>query len=93
MYLNDFDWFVTCELGGAYLRYVNDFVLFSDNKRLLREWRAAIVSRLEHERLTIYAAQAQALSAAAGIAWLGFVVFPAHRLLKRRNAVHFTRKF
>lgn len=26
-----------------------------------------------------------------GIPWLGFVVFPTHRLLKRRNAVNFTR--
>ena len=25
-----------------------------------------------------------------GIPWLGFVVYPTHRLLKRRNAVNFT---
>lgn len=27
-----------------------------------------------------------------GIPWLGFVVYPFHRLLKRRNAVTFTRR-
>lgn len=27
-----------------------------------------------------------------GIPWLGFVVYPTHRLLKRRNAVNFTRR-
>ncbi len=94
VYLNDFDWFVTRELGcGAYLRYVDDFVLFSDSKRLLRQWRAAVVGRLERERLTIHVPQAQALPVVAGIPWLGFVVYPGHCLLKRRNAVHFTRKF
>ena len=27
-----------------------------------------------------------------GIPWLGFVVYPTHRLLKQRNAVNFTRR-
>jgi hypothetical protein len=93
VYLNDFDWFVTRELGcPAYLRYVDDFILFSDSKRVLLEWRAAIIARLGRERLTVHATQAQALPTCAGIPWLGFVVYPTHRLLKRRNAVNFTRK-
>ena len=93
VYLNDFDWFVSRALGcGAYLRYVDDFALFSDSKRVLRAWQAALIERLKCERLTIHAAQAQALPTRAGIPWLGFVVYPTHRLLKRRNAVNFTRK-
>lgn len=93
VYLNDFDWFVTRELGcAAYMRYVDDFVVFSDNKHELLEWRGAIITRLERERLTIHAAQAQSLPTKAGIPWLGFVVYPTHRLLKRRNAVNFTRR-
>ncbi len=28
----------------------------------------------------------------SGIPWLGFVVYPTHRLIKRRNAVNFTRR-
>jgi len=27
-----------------------------------------------------------------GIPWLGFVVYPTHRLLKKRNVVNFTRR-
>lgn len=35
-YLNPLDWFITQDLGcSAYLRYVDDFVLFSDSKRQL----------------------------------------------------------
>lgn len=29
---------------------------------------------------------------AQGIPWLGFVIYPSHRWLKRRNAVNFTRR-
>ena len=33
VYMNGFDWFVRRELGcAAYLRYVDDFALFSDSK-------------------------------------------------------------
>ncbi len=94
VYLNDFDWFVTRELGcAAYLRYVDDFVLFGDDKRTLWQWKNAIIDRLAMERLTIHEAQTQVSPTRCGIPWLGFVVYPSHRLLKRRNAVNFTRKF
>ncbi|MGZ8245096.1 reverse transcriptase domain-containing protein [Methylomagnum sp.] len=94
VYLNDFDGFVTRELGcPAYLRYVDDFALFGDCKATLWAWKAAIVARLARERLTIHEAEAQVLPTRCGIPWLGFVVHPTHRLLKGRNAVKFTRKF
>jgi RNA-directed DNA polymerase len=91
IYLNDFDWFVQRELGCfAYLRYVDDFVLFG-SKRELWAHKQAVVARLAHERLMVHATQMQVLPCACGIPWLGFVVHPTHRLLKRRNAVNFTR--
>ena len=93
VYLNDFDWFVERELGcAAYLRYVDDFVLFGDDKRELWAHKQAIINRLAQERLTVHAAQMQVLPAHCGIPWLGFVVYPTHRLVKRRNAVNFTRR-
>lgn len=94
VYLNDLDWFVRRDLGcDAYLRYVDDLALFSDSKTRLWAWKNAIVARLAQERLTIHETQAQALPTRCGIPWLGFVVYPTHRLLKRRNAVNFTRRF
>ena len=93
VYMNDFDWFVLRDLGcGAYSRYVDDIALFSDSKAKLWAWKEAIIARLAGERLTIHEAQAQVLPTRCGIPWLGFVVYPTHRLLKRRNAVNFTRR-
>ncbi|MEF8768802.1 reverse transcriptase/maturase family protein [Candidatus Accumulibacter contiguus] len=93
VYLNDFDWFVQRQLGcGAYLRYVDDFALFGDDRKTLWQWKEALIARLAQERLTIHASEAQVLPTRCGIPWLGFVVYPTHRLLKRRNAVNFTRR-
>ncbi len=92
-YLNGLDWFVTRELGcRAYLRYVDDFALFSDSKRQLKAWRRRIGRYLAGLRLTIHATSAQVMPSAQGVPWLGFVVFPAHRRLKRQNVTRFRRR-
>lgn len=93
VYMNDLDQFVTRELGcAAYLRYVDDFCLFSDCKRELWAWRERIIGRLARLRLTAHEREAQVMPTTQGIPWLGFVVYPNRRLLKRRNAVGFTRR-
>jgi len=93
VYLNDFDWFVQRELGcAAYLRYVDDFALFGDDKHRLWSCKRAIVERLAQDRLIVHESKMQVLPSDCGIPWLGFVVYPTHRLLKRRNAVNFTRR-
>ncbi|MBL8666323.1 MAG: hypothetical protein JNM48_02540 [Rhodospirillales bacterium] len=85
-YLHPFDQFVTRELGcRAYLRYVDDFALFSDNKNELWAWKAAIIDRLASLRLIIHEARAQVVPVDEGIPWLGFVVFPTHRRVKGRK--------
>ncbi len=92
-YLNPLDWFITRELGcRGFLRYVDDFALLSDSKRQLWHWKKAIIQFLADLRLTIHAGAGQALPVTAGIPWLGFVVYPTHRRLKRRNVVQFQRR-
>jgi retron-type reverse transcriptase len=92
-YLNPLDHFVRRELVcPAYLRYVDDMALFSDSKSQLWEWKAAVVERLQRFRLTIHDRSAQVQPTEAGVPWLGFVVYPTHRLLKARKAVHATRR-
>jgi hypothetical protein len=92
-YLTPLDWFVTRTLQcEAYLRYVDDFALFSNSKRQLWHWKRQIVDFLAGQRLRIHTTKAQVVPATSGIPWLGFVVYPTHRTLKRRNTVRFRRR-
>jgi len=92
-YLNPFDHFVKRELRcPAYLRYVDDFALFSDHKAELWAWKRAILERLGAWRLTLHETAAQVAPVESGIPWLGFVVYPTHRRVKARNVVKFSRR-
>jgi retron-type reverse transcriptase len=93
VYMNPLDWFIQRDLRcPAYLRYVDDFALFSNDKAQLWAWKTAIVQRLAQMRLTIHEREAQVAPCGQGIPWLGFVVYPTHRRLKRRNVVNFRRR-
>jgi retron-type reverse transcriptase len=92
-YLNPFDHFVKRELRcKGYLRYVDDFVLFAGDKRTLWAWRAALVERLARLRLTIHERRAHPRPVTEGIPFLGFVVFPTGRRLKRRKGIAYRRR-
>jgi len=91
-YLNPLDHFVKRELHCAgYVRYVDDLLLFADDKQTLHAWREAIVDQLADLRLTIHPS-AHPRPVTEGIPFLGFVVFPTHRRLKRRKVIHYRRR-
>ncbi len=91
VYLDPFDHFIKRELGcPGYVRYVDDLLLFGMDKRELWHWKAALKRRLWQLRLTIHP-HAQPRPVSEGIPFLGFVVFPDRRRLKRRKVVHFRR--
>ena len=92
-YLSPFDHFVQKELGcPAYVRYVDDFLLFGDDRQQMWRWKQAIIGRLARFRLTIHEGSAQVRPVVEGIPFLGFTVFPGHRRLKRRKGVIFHRR-
>jgi RNA-directed DNA polymerase len=85
-YLHALDVFVMRQLGcNAYLRYVDDFALFSDSKQQLWAWKSAIIEFLAKLRLTIHEGPAQVVPVTQGIPWLGFVVYPDRRRVKGRK--------
>jgi RNA-directed DNA polymerase len=93
IYLNQFDHFIRRELKcPAYLRYVDDFLLFSDDKRQLWDWKRSIIGRLATLRLTLHEEQAQVFPTCTGIPFLGFRIFPSYRMVKRRKVVLFRRR-
>ncbi len=94
VFMNGFDHFVKRTLKApAYLRYVDDLLVFAQDKRQLWEWRAAMLDYLAGLRLTIHAGSAHPRPVTEGLPFLGFAVFPDHRRLKARKAVAFGRKF
>jgi RNA-directed DNA polymerase len=91
VYLNGFDHFVKRQLHClAYVRYVDDFLLFGDDKARLWEWSREIISRLARLRLALHPLQVYPVQ--TGIPFLGFRIYPAHRRLKRRKGVAFQRR-
>jgi len=92
-YLSPLDHFIRRELGcSAYLRYVDDFLLFGNNKTEMMKWRDAIVKRLERLRLTIHKGSAHPHSVEKGIPFLGFRLFPDYRRVKQRKGFAYRRK-
>ncbi len=92
-YLNRLDQFVKRELGcKPYLRYVDDFLLFADDKQTLWSWRKQIIEKLQSMRLVIHEERAIPRPVTDGVKFLGFVIFPEKRLLKREKGLAYQRK-
>lgn len=66
---------------------MDDFALFADTKEQLWEWKQAIRERLSSLRLRFHETCAQVIPTKDGIPWLGFVIYPQHRRVKRRKVV------
>ncbi len=94
VYLNPLDHFVKRQLKcRAFCRYVDDFLLFHDDKGILHGWRAAIEDYLVDLRLTVHPEKSVVFPTGNGIPFLGFVLYPDRRRLKIKNVRAFLRRF
>ena len=83
-YLNGLDHFVKEHLKAAhYLRYVDDFALFSEDAEFLTEARLAIEVQLATLRLRIHPIKSQLFETRLGTNFVGFRVLP--NLIRVRN--------
>lgn len=93
VYLNALDQFCKRTLGcRAYVRYVDDILLFASDKRTLWEWLAAIQAYLTRLRLSLHPGN-HPKPVTEGIPFLGFVVFPQRRRLKRAKAIFYRQRW
>ncbi|HSG44547.1 MAG TPA: reverse transcriptase/maturase family protein, partial [Anaerolineales bacterium] len=93
VYLNELDQFAKRELKcRAYIRYVDDILLFGDDKHNLHDRRNAIINYLANLRLAIHESKAHPRPSGTGVSFLGFQVFPAYRRLKPANGYAFQRR-
>jgi len=92
-YMHPLDLFIKRELScKGYLRYVDDFALFSHSKKQLWEWKEAIRTKLTAMHLTFHENSAQVSPVHVGIPWLGFVIYPDYKRIKQRKVVFATRR-
>jgi len=85
-YLSFLDHFVKERLHcKGYVRYVDDFVLFSDSKKELWRWKRAIEAFLLDFRLLLNEKRTELYPATEGKCFLGQKVFRSYRLLPAEN--------
>jgi retron-type reverse transcriptase len=93
VYLNPFDHWVQQTLRArCYIRYMDDFVLFGDDKGWLAEARERCRAFLASWRLRLHPDKSVISRVADGTRFLGFRVFPDHRRLPRTNVVRMRRR-
>lgn len=92
VYLCSFDHFIKRELRAEdYVRYVDDFILFANDKEILNNWKEKILNRVSKMRLTLHEPQVYPVN--TGIPFLGFRIYPTHRRLKKKRGIAFQRRF
>jgi retron-type reverse transcriptase len=93
VYLNPLDHFVMRELRpGLYLRYVDDFVLFGDDKKDLGRNAERIREFLEGLRLSPHERKTRVYRCDEGLTFLGWRIAQGRMRLARRNVVRMRRR-
>jgi retron-type reverse transcriptase len=93
VYLNPFDHFVHEQLkAGCYVRYVDDFAVFSNDKRWLAEARTLCAEFLAGLRLKLHPRKSVIARTQDGNRFLGFRQFPHYRLVARDNIQRMRRR-
>ena len=95
VYLNPLDHFVKHELRvRGYVRYMDDFLLFGDDRGLLREHGARIKEKLAELRLRMHPDKYRLMPTGKGVDFAGFVVFADGRVRVRSSSVRrFDRRY
>jgi retron-type reverse transcriptase len=86
IYLSGFDHYVKERSSGAqYVRYVDDFALFSDDRDMLLDARPEIESVLAGLRLKIHPVKSQLFETRKGPGFVGFRILPDRMRVRAEN--------
>jgi len=94
IYLAELDNFVKHELHAKYyVRYVDDFVILSQDRSQLQAWQEKIDLFLKNElQLTLHPDKTKIIRISDGIPLVGFKVYPHHKIIKKSNRLRFFRR-
>jgi hypothetical protein len=84
IYMNKFDQFMKHKIKAKYyIRYADDFVILSDDKQSLVDMLPKIKDFLEDElNLCLHPKKVSISTVASGVDFLGWVLFPDHRVVR-----------
>ncbi|MBI4651198.1 group II intron reverse transcriptase domain-containing protein [Candidatus Desantisbacteria bacterium] len=92
VYLNGFDHFIKETIKCPYIRYVDDFVVFGNDKEQLHEVKNQMDIYLASLRLKLHERKCRIYQIKDGLNFLGYRIFPEYRLLKKDNILRMKRK-
>ena len=93
VYLDGLDHFVQQDLRvPAYIRYVDDLLVFAQEKTFLHQARQAVGEYCETLRLRLHPRKCYLSPVATGFTFLGFRIFPTYRRLEASNVRRFRRR-
>lgn len=93
LYLNELDHFVKEEIKCRYyIRYMDDLVVFDNNKNKLNNIKGAIEGRLKRLKLELHPKKCQIYPVKSGVPFLGYKVQPTYRLVVRQNIIRLRRR-
>ena len=93
VYLDPLDHFFKDRLRmPGYIRYVDDFLVFSDDKAQLADLRKKLADFLGRLRLRLHPQKNTVFPVVQGIRFLGYRVFPTHCLVVKDNVRRFRRR-
>jgi retron-type reverse transcriptase len=92
IYMNEFDHFIKNKLSiKGYIRYVDDFVIFSNSKIELAETKQQIINFLSNYRLILHPNKSQIHQVNDGVPFLGFKIFPFHKTVLATSQKRYRR--
>ncbi|MBK8871737.1 MAG: group II intron reverse transcriptase domain-containing protein [Elusimicrobia bacterium] len=93
LYLNELDQYVKHELKvRRYVRYMDDMLMFADEKASLLEWEKAVRDFARRELFLELRPAGGPRPVGRGIGFLGFRLFPGYRRLKKTSVTRFIRR-
>lgn len=93
VYLDGFDHYVKETMRCQYyIRYVDDFVVFDNDKDRLWDFKGRMQDFLNGLRLKLHRNKCRIFRVADGVRFLGYRIFPDHRLLPKNNVLRMRRR-
>ncbi|MBL7206306.1 MAG: hypothetical protein ISS36_01765 [Candidatus Aenigmarchaeota archaeon] len=86
IYLNQLDYFIKHRFRARfYIRYMDDFIILHNSKKVLEKWKKQINKFLESMKLELHPEKSKIFPIHKGICVVGYRVFYNYKLLKKSN--------